>query len=240
MPALEPEVPYSAYSGANMTAMVGNRKLGSLQAISCSISRELMALYAAGDTNPKTFVKGKRGISGGVVFTTFDRDALLFDLFKGSYNRPLSQFSGPGSRGLELETNQGLLSNARIPTRDFNQVGEFAGNIAEAYGDTVDPSIISELEDLYTNAANQRTRYADQLPEFDITLSFVNENGSASFLEIIGVTIGNESFAFDINDLTSDKAYTYVARHVTPLTSLTNERIWKPGRAIAPSNLSFA
>jgi len=87
---VETEVPYKAFSGANITATIGNKKLGSLQALTCSITREVAALYGFGDANPKAFVKGKRGIAGSLVFTQFDRHALLQEVFKEAFDNPFS------------------------------------------------------------------------------------------------------------------------------------------------------
>jgi len=225
---VETEVPYKAFSGANITATIGNKKLGSLQALTCSITREVAALYGFGDANPKAFVKGKRGIAGSLVFTQFDRHALLQEVFKEAFDNP---FSTPlnqqlfSTRFAELNSNQGLLTGTAVRTRNFEH--NIGSSLSLAFPGGVREDLVEELESIYDLVRQQRLRYADQIPEFDITLSFINDSGDAAFCVIGGVTLVNEGWGYTLDDLTSEVAYTYVARHITPLTSLTNNRLFE-------------
>ena len=42
--------------------------------------KEKAPIYTMGSAEPRSFSRGKRGIAGTLVFTVFDRDALLEDL----------------------------------------------------------------------------------------------------------------------------------------------------------------
>jgi hypothetical protein len=56
--------------------------------------------------------------------------------------------------------------------------------------------------------------YTDQLPPFDITVNFVNEYGQAAVMRILAVEILNEGIGMSVDDITTDKACTFVARDV--------------------------
>lgn len=60
--------------------------------------------------------------------------------------------------------------------------------------------------------------YSDQIPPFDITITMRNEYGQAAHMAILGVEILNEGMGMSIDDITTEKACTFVARGLTPLT----------------------
>jgi hypothetical protein len=85
----------------------------------------------------------------------------------------------------------------------------------------------SQITDATTNPALtsmfQATEsiYADQIPPFDITITMQNEYGQAARFSIFGVEVLNEGSGMSIDDITTEKACTYVARglsHLTPLS----------------------
>ena len=71
---------YTSFSGCDLVCTFGSVVIGELQAISYSISREKAPVYTLGSAEPRSFSRGKRGIAGSLVFTSFDRDALLYGL----------------------------------------------------------------------------------------------------------------------------------------------------------------
>jgi hypothetical protein len=73
----ESEKTFSAFSGADIVAYMGHKRVASLQGITVSITREVMPVFVMGDPNPKAFTKGKRAIAGNLVFTQFDKHAIL-------------------------------------------------------------------------------------------------------------------------------------------------------------------
>lgn len=75
---------YNSFGGCDIQATFGGRLIGEVQGISYSVTRERAPIYTMGSANPRSFSRGKRGIAGTLVFTVFDRAALL-DSFK---NRP--------------------------------------------------------------------------------------------------------------------------------------------------------
>lgn len=80
-------------------------------------------------------------------------------------------------------------------------------------------------QDTTTTMDNNRSRwtkgeaptYSDEIPPFDITISFMNEYGSSSEMSIYGVEILNEGMGMSIDDITTEKSCTFVARGISDM-----------------------
>jgi hypothetical protein len=68
---------YSNFAGADIVVLINDVVFGVLQAVTYAVHREVAPIYGLGDANPRGFAKNKRGISGTLVFTVFDKDTLL-------------------------------------------------------------------------------------------------------------------------------------------------------------------
>ena len=77
---------YTSYSGVDIVGSFNGKVFAELQGITYSISREKAAVYTMGSAEPRSFSRGKRGIAGTLVFTVFDRDALLDEFGKVMQN----------------------------------------------------------------------------------------------------------------------------------------------------------
>lgn len=62
------------------------------------------------------------------------------------------------------------------------------------------------------------TALIDQLPRFDITITFANEFGSASSMAIHGVELYSEGATMSIEDLLTENVVQYNAQDLTPMT----------------------
>lgn len=60
--------------------------------------------------------------------------------------------------------------------------------------------------------------YADEIPPFDVTISFMNEYGQRATLVIYRVEFLNEGSGFSIDNVTTEKACTFVARRIDYIT----------------------
>jgi hypothetical protein len=80
MPVSEYTRSYNSFSGVDIKATFGGQVIGELQGVSYSVTREKAPIYTMGSADPRSFSRGKRGIAGTLVFTVFDRSALL-DVF---------------------------------------------------------------------------------------------------------------------------------------------------------------
>ncbi len=68
---------YNSFSGVDIKATFGGQVIGELQGVSYSVTREKAPIYTMGSADPRSFSRGKRGIAGTLIFTVFDRSALI-------------------------------------------------------------------------------------------------------------------------------------------------------------------
>ena len=65
--------------------------------------------------------------------------------------------------------------------------------------------------------------YADEILPFDITITFANEYGQRAVLVVYGVELLNEGSGYSIDSVTTEKAYTFVARKIDYMKSLDGD-----------------
>lgn len=61
--------------------------------------------------------------------------------------------------------------------------------------------------------------FSDEIPPFDITINFLNEYGQAAKMTIYGVEILNEGMGMSIDDITTEKACTFIARNLEEMSA---------------------
>lgn len=189
---------YTSFSGADIVATFGGIVIGELQAISYSVTREKAPIYTMGSPDPRSFSRGKRGIAGSLVFTVFHKDTLE-ELKKAD--------------GAEYYTNA---ANAELAYPDGDP-GTEEGVSPEVWEDIMENTNTPFLQ----NTAN----YADEIPPFDITITMLNEYGQAAKFSLYGVEILNEGSGMSIDDITTEKACTFVARTISPLKSVSRTEL---------------
>lgn len=191
---------YTTFSGCDIVATFGNQVIGSLQAITYSVSREKAPVYTMGSAEPRSFSRGKRGIAGTMVFTVFDRDALI-----AAMKEQGGKVKRIGASNGELDTSTDPMT---IDEWDRLMTGAVSGQ-----GNQAANAILQEVE----------PQYADELPPFDVTISFANEYGQRAVLVIYGVEILNEGTGFSIDSVTTEKACTFVARKVDYMRQINED-----------------
>lgn len=204
---------FLSFSPADISIYMYNVRIGNCLSVNYSIQREVIALFAFGDPNAQGFNKGKRGIAGSLVFNVFQNHPILRSGWGVQVGLDsVNQLSGLG------------LKNSVIGTQGFspdNLKANLSTNTA-AFGGSInldDASVRANLQDSYNIVARRAMNYADQLPPFDIVLTFVNEVGDAAVMSINGCIIGNEAGGYSVDDITSEMAFTFIARSVSPLTA---------------------
>lgn len=199
---------YSSFSGCDIVATFNGKVIGELQAITYSISREKAPIYTMGSAEPRSFSRGKRGIAGTLVFTVFNRDALIEE-FKEKLNGETT-----GVQKFKAERNANSDVNFLSVEQWDSEMSNYAG-----VGDQTGASIgnTSDLTSKY------QPIYADEILPFDITISFANEYGQRAVLVIYGVELLNEGSGYSIDSVTSEKAYTFVARKIDHMKSLDGD-----------------
>jgi hypothetical protein len=221
------EMTYSSFSGADIIAYMGPNKVASLQGITVSITRETMPIFVFGNPNPVAFVQGKRAIAGNLVFSQFDRHAIL----------KMSGLIPPNV------THVGDLNTFQVPNSMLitgqSSATSTVSNIANAFGNSpnstqanpgldlsnatdLNAAIEQQLAETYALVSARSVRYSDQVPPFDITITMVNQLGQCAFTAIQYVQLVNEGFGYTLDDLNPEAAFTFVARAVVPLNSILN------------------
>ncbi len=71
-------------------------------------------------------------------------------------------------------------------------------------------------------------QYADELPPFNLLLTYVNELGEASFRSLEYIEIVQEQFRDSIDENNPQNTFSFVALHITPLTPLNSVRKKNP------------
>lgn len=185
---------YTTFSGADIVATFGGIEIGALSGITFSVTREKAPIYTMGSPNPRSFSRGKRGIAGSLIFTVFDRPALYTMLDK---NR-----------------NSSNVVQQQFFTRAHNALP----------GDTAYKNRgIADVNDQGSSVVKKVPYYADQIPPFDITITFVNEYGQAAVRSIYGVELLNEGSGASMDDIVIEETMTYVARELGPMYSIKTD-----------------
>lgn len=88
-----------------------------------------------------------------------------------------------------------------------------------------DPKAVHEISDTEAQLKaawqkNSTPKYSDEIPPFDITINFLNEYGQAAVMTIKGVEILNEGMGMSIDDITTEKACTFIARGLDEMKAM--------------------
>ncbi|MEB2276903.1 hypothetical protein C2I27_04065 [Priestia megaterium] len=209
---------FSSFSGADIVASFNGRTIGELQAISYSVAREVAPVYTMGSPDARSFSRGKRGISGSLVFVQFDRDALMDEMRKEYQGAPAMQ------KFQQWKTNVGTqFGNTGIEDQILNGLKSTSANGSNTYGiNTWDEqmtrlgygSTSSGELDAFNAVDFYTPEYADQLMPFNITISMANEYGQRAGMELYGIQLLNEASGFSVDDVITAKAYTFVGRKI--------------------------
>lgn len=203
---------YTTFSGCDIVAAFNGKVIGELQAITYSVSREKAPVYTMGSAEPRSFSRGKRGIAGTLVFTVFNRDALIEE-FKEKLSGDDSSATGVQKYAMNDADYVAANTSSSSGYVSIDDWDAQMSNLAAGKGNN-GTSTVSNLT-VTTNA-----KYADEILPFDITITFANEYGQRAVLVIYGVELLNEGSGYSIDSVTTEKAYTFVARRIDHMKSL--------------------
>lgn len=196
---------FSSFTGADINAIITyndsgtfkQKLIGTLSSITVSVVREVNPLWSMGSSDFRAVAKGKRSVSGTLVFTVFDKDPVVRDIFQDMTKTDL--FKEASTQNNDFETTNGGLLNGSTTAQSLSvQAAQNVRNLVGA----------------------QTRRYADQLPPFDITISMTNENGASSVAAVRQIYIVSQGGGWSTHDLESDQVYSYIARFYEPLTPI--------------------
>ena len=139
-----------------------------------------------------------------MVFTVFDHDALLEALHVNAAGAAKFQRIG-GELNMQ-------------PWR----IEEWDKQLTDLVGAGQNTTASGNVEDITKRAAViSNPYYDDEIPPFDVTISFANEYGQEAAIVIYGCEILNEANGFSIDSVLSQKACTFIARRVAPMTAIS-------------------
>jgi len=211
---------FTSFSGADIQAAFNGRVIGELQQITVSVRREKGPVYTVGSPNPRCFARGKRGVAGTMVFTQFDRDALIEELAKMQVGKTaIPQYAHPQLPVWYADVQDPSANQGRFRMlRDYYGMEEWDDVmnqplLALGAGAVDDAGGLSEaaMRDMVRYVEPGDIEYSDQLFPFDVTVFLKNDYGAASSLHVLGVELLNESFSMGIDDLALERVYTYIA-----------------------------
>lgn len=216
---------YSAISGADIHAVFGNFKFGSIQMIRYATQREKAFIYTMGSPTPRATARGKRSVSGAFVFTMIDREGLVKSMHNAGDNRQIFLSKDESANFANASNNAAPNTEDKIKTA-FDGGGTFGntGTTGSGFNPYVETSIFKS-----SNFGDKSNAYlSDQLLPFDITIVGVPEYGAqyAKRLIIHGVEIMTEASGSSIDDLVLEKQQAFIARGIsdwTPLDTLNGE-----------------
>lgn len=84
---------------------------------------------------------------------------------------------------------------------------------------------IAEFDKQSIDVISQVPYYADQIPPFDITITFANEYGQGAVRSIFGCELLNEGSGASMDDIVIEETMTYVARELGPMYKISNESL---------------
>jgi len=84
---------------------------------------------------------------------------------------------------------------------------------------------IAEFDKQQLDIVQQIPFYADQIPPFDITITFANEYGQGAVRSIYGVELLNEGSGASMDDIVIEETMTYVAREIGPMYKISNAQL---------------
>jgi hypothetical protein len=114
-----------------------------------------------------------------------------------------------------LETNYNTPNRQVFYTRAHNTLP----------GDSGHKRGIAEVASTVRDVTDKIPFYADQIPPFDITITFANEYGQAAARSIYGVELLNEGSGASMDDIVIEETMTYVAREIGPMYRIATDQM---------------
>lgn len=212
----------TSFSGADLIVNFGPKTIGELQQISWGVKREKSPVFTLGSPDARSFSRGKRGIGGSLVMAQLNRDALMKEIvdddtvwdaitpdaiytaagnvFKRGedFQNALSLTDWNNASGTGITSGAG---SASLPQQDGSMSAGTPVNVPQGFGVLRQNNIV----------------YADQIPPFDVTLTFANEYGNAAFQKIYDLDILDESSGVSVDSIVMERAMSFVARRISPL-----------------------
>jgi hypothetical protein len=227
---------YSSFSGSDLVVNFNNRVIGELQQITYAVHREKAPIFTLGSADARSFSRGKRGISGSLAFLVFDRDALFEEIKSTTEMKNWYGFTAAGNHGGGNLTREGLQSHTTggfmklLSMTDWNKNSSAAGDGPKDIFGLGGEQIASQVDIPlgFAPLTMATINYLDQMPPFEVTLTFANEYGNTAWQKIFGVEVLNEGGGVSVDSIVLERQLTYVARKISPIKEgayITNRQV---------------
>lgn len=145
----------------------------------------------------------------------FDRDSLHEELVANTQNwqsfAPPAMFTAAGNMVVKRQDD----FTRALEMADWNQAGSASASTSPIGTDEVPRQI--NIPGGFGLMTRRDILYVDQIPPFDITLTFANEYGQAAFQKIYDAEILNEASGVNVDTVIMERAVTFLARRVSPI-----------------------
>jgi len=215
------EKAYYSKSGVEIHAVFDTVKFGDLHMVKYATQRDVANIHVLGRVDAVGTAKGKRQTQGACVFTVVNKDRLMAALSKNDSNKvfltnhELLNY-GDGS-ATQTTDNAKLL---KFGSRNRNTIDPDIALTALNAGSSAENSIFN----INTYGASSFAALPDQIPPFDITLVGISESDptAANRMIIHGVQFVSDQGGTSIDDLTLERSLSFLARRISPWTSLSD------------------
>lgn len=227
------------FTGSDMYCHINNKFVRNIESVTWSSSVEVVGDYVMGSRNPQAYRTGKRVIVGTMVFSQYDRHAILEEVFNlSSIENPIRTYqdlwkldgvdAAPvASRIITSPTalktvTRGVVGVNNNPSQ-INANGLYDVQLATRTAGLTTMEFESRMKANLAQAARlkgaTKIDYADMIPIFDLTIAGVNTKGEATSCGIFGIQITQETAGVSSNDMTNSVGVSFTALAINP---------WKP------------
>ena len=238
------------FTGSDMYCHINNKFVRNIESVTWSSSVEVVGDYVMGSRNAQAYRTGKRVIVGTMVFSQYDRHAVLDEVFNlsnpdnpirtyqdlwnlDSTNPPIAAriLSTPNSVKLKTRTSYGVntLSSQIISGSVYDvQLATRTQGLTLAEFET---RMQQQLAQAARLKGSTKIDYADMIPLFDLTITGVNTKGETTSCGIFGIQITQETAGVSSNDMTNSVGVSFTALAINPWKpiQLVNNNLYIPG-----------
>lgn len=221
------------FSGGDLQAYINNIKVGNLESITWSISVEVVGNYVMGQRDAVIYTTGKRVVVGSMVFSQYNKHALLEQVFdvsnqlgKNPTMSSLWKMDTDAARAVGQPGGTVETFGSRVTLNAQNYISARDNNADTTGADSVLMRGLSrdaferELRRMETDASRAagavKFNYTDQLPPFDMTLVGVTKAGDGARCSLFGLQVTQETAGFSQNDIGNSVGMSFVALAVSP------------------------
>jgi len=234
----------TVFTGGDIGAYINQIPVTNLESASWTIQVDVVPNYVMGDRDAVAYTTGRRQISGTLIFSQYDRHALLeqvFQLSSQGINTQGALWKADGAVAAQLndttaqnfvnKTANTTIGGVGTSTPTQQPVGATTGPIQSQLNALGLSGITASQYNLFVQQAAQATArvlgstnisYVDQLPPFDLTLIGVARSGQAAKCSIFGIQCTTESGGFSSADISNAIGISYVALGVSPWRAISS------------------